>query len=131
VPDAFIVTTEACIEATRRGGEWPDGLAQQIDDGLARLEQRAGRTLGGSTRPLLVSVRSGGVVTMPGKMHTILNLGITDESVLAVGAESGNERFAWDCYRRFIQMYGDVVEGVPAYLYEDALSDLKAERGVA
>ncbi|GAB3810854.1 pyruvate, phosphate dikinase [Tessaracoccus terricola] len=130
VPDAFTVTTEACIEATRRGGEWPEGLREEIDEGLARLEERTGKTLGGSSNPLLVSVRSGAVVSMPGMMDTILNLGISDESVGAVAQESGNERFAWDCYRRFIQMYGEVVEEVPAYLYEDALTALKAERGV-
>ncbi len=130
VPDAFTVTTTACIDTTKRGGEWPDGLAGEIDEALARLEERTGRTLGGTEKPLLVSVRSGAVVSMPGMMDTILNLGISDESVGAVAAESGNERFAWDCYRRFIQMYGEVVENVPHYLYEDALTEMKADRGV-
>ncbi|TRY18100.1 pyruvate, phosphate dikinase [Tessaracoccus rhinocerotis] len=130
VPDAFTVTTEACIEATKRDGRWPDGLREEIEEGLARLEERTGKVLGGSSNPLLVSVRSGAVVSMPGMMDTILNLGMSDESVAAVAQESGNERFAWDCYRRFIQMYGEVVEEVPAYLYEDALTGLKAERGV-
>ncbi|MFT3888219.1 MAG: pyruvate, phosphate dikinase [Arachnia sp.] len=130
VPDAFTVTTEACVEAMNNGGEWPASLAEQIAAGLARLEERTGRTLGGSSKPLLVSVRSGAVVSMPGMMDTILNLGISDESVVAIAEESGNERFAWDCYRRFIQMYGEVVEGVPQHLYEDALSALKTERGV-
>ena len=130
VPDAFTVTTTACVETMNRGGEWPDGLAEEINEGLARLEERTGRKLGGSERPLLVSVRSGAVFSMPGMMDTILNLGISDESVGAIAEESGNERFAWDCYRRFIQMYGEVVEGVPAYVYEDALTELKRERGV-
>lgn len=130
VPDAFTVTTTACIETMNRGGEWPEGLAEEINEGLARLEERTGRKLGGSERPLLVSVRSGAVFSMPGMMDTILNLGISDASVGAVAEESGNERFAWDCYRRFIQMYGEVVEGVPAYAYEDALTELKRERGV-
>ena len=130
VPDAFTVTTEACVEAMNNGGEWPSDLAGQIADGLARLEERTGRTLGGSEKPLLVSVRSGAVFSMPGMMDTILNLGISDESVIALAEEFGNERFAWDCYRRFIQMYGEVVEGVSQHLYEDALSALKAERGV-
>lgn len=130
VPDAFTVTTTACVETMNNGGDWPDGLAGQIADGLARLEERTGRTLGGTEKPLLVSVRSGAVFSMPGMMDTILNLGISDDSVVAVAEESGNERFAWDCYRRFIQMYGEVVEGVPPHLYEDALAALKAERGV-
>ncbi|PIE20410.1 MAG: pyruvate, phosphate dikinase [Arachnia propionica] len=106
------------------------GLADQIDEGLARLEERTGKKLGGAANPLLVSVRSGAVVSMPGMMDTILNLGISDESVKAVAEESGNERFAWDCYRRFIQMYGEVVEGVPPHAYEDALTKLKEDRGV-
>ncbi|MDO5092757.1 MAG: pyruvate, phosphate dikinase, partial [Propionibacteriaceae bacterium] len=128
--DAFTVTTTACIETMNRGGQWPEGLAEEINEGLARLEERTGRKLGGSERPLLVSVRSGAVFSMPGMMDTILNLGISDASVGAIAEESGNERFAWDCYRRFIQMYGEVVEGVPAYAYEDALTELKRERGV-
>ena len=130
VPDAFTVTTTACVETMDRGGEWPDGLADEINAGLARLEERTGRKLGGSENPLLISVRSGAVFSMPGMMDTILNLGISDESVVAIAEESGNERFAWDCYRRFIQMYGEVVEGVPAYAYEDALTELKRKRGV-
>ena len=130
VPDAFTVTTTACVETMNRGGEWPDGLAEEINAGLARLEERTGRKLGGSENPLLVSVRSGAVFSMPGMMDTILNLGVSDESVAAIAEESGNERFAWDCYRRFIQMYGEVVEGVPAYTYEDALAELKRKRGV-
>lgn len=130
VPDAFTVTTRASVETMKRGGEWPEGLAEQVAEGLARLEQRTGRTLGGSERPLLLSVRSGAVVSMPGMMDTILNLGISDESVQAVAAESGNERFAWDCYRRFIQMYGEVVEGIAPHDFEDALTALKQQRGV-
>ncbi|MHA6513569.1 pyruvate, phosphate dikinase [Tessaracoccus sp. Z1128] len=130
VPDAFTVTTTACVETTKLGGEWPEGLADQIAAGLARLEERTGRKLGGREKPLLVSVRSGAVHSMPGMMDTILNLGISDESVTAVAEESGNERFAWDCYRRFIQMYGEVVEDVPGHAYEDALSALKHKRGV-
>ncbi|RRD49526.1 pyruvate, phosphate dikinase [Arachnia propionica] len=130
VPDAFTVTTTACVETMNLGGQWPEGLAEEINAGLKRLEERTGRTLGGTERPLLVSVRSGAVYSMPGMMDTILNLGISDESVAAVAAESGNERFAWDCYRRFIQMYGEVVEGVPPHAYEDALTELKRNRGV-
>ena len=131
VPDGFTVTTTASIETSNNKGEWPEGLKEQIAEGLKRFEERTGRKLGGKEKPLLVSVRSGAVVSMPGMMDTILNLGISDETVEAVAAEANNERFAWDCYRRFIQMYGEVVEGVPQHLYEDALSAKKAEKGVA
>ena len=130
VPDAFTVTTEACVASMRNNGEWPEGLDQQVAAGLARLEERTGRKLGASEKPLLVSIRSGSVFSMPGMMDTILNLGVSDESVQAIAEESGNPRFAWDCYRRFIQMYGEVVEGIPSHVYEDALTQLKAERGV-
>lgn len=130
VPDGFTVTTEACIAVTRAEGAWPAGLWDQVAAGLRRLEERTGRTLGGATKPLLVSVRSGAVVSMPGMMDTILNLGLSAESVEALGAEFGNPRFAWDSYRRFISMYGEVVEQVPAYLYSDALDALKRRRGV-
>ncbi len=130
VPDAFTVTTTACVAAMDNKGTWPDGLSDQIAEGLVRLEERTGKKLGGSSNPLLVSVRSGAVHSMPGMMDTILNLGMSDASVKAMAEESGNERFAWDCYRRFIQMYGEVVEGVPGHAYEDALMALKEERGV-
>ncbi|RRD47563.1 pyruvate, phosphate dikinase [Tessaracoccus sp. OH4464_COT-324] len=130
VPDLFTVSTTACVETMRLGGEWPEGLAEEVDQGLARLEERTGKKLGASVNPLLVSVRSGAVFSMPGMMDTILNLGMSDESVVAVAQESGNERFAWDCYRRFIQMYGEVVEGVPSHAYEDALTELKLAKGV-
>ncbi|ROR55282.1 pyruvate phosphate dikinase [Luteococcus japonicus] len=129
VPDAFTVTTTASVETMKRGGEWPEELAPQVAEGLKRLEERTGKVLGGKDNPLLLSVRSGAVVSMPGMMDTILNLGISDETVPAIVAESGNERFAWDCYRRFIQMYGEVVEGIDAHAYEDALTNMKARKG--
>ncbi|HET7723578.1 MAG TPA: pyruvate, phosphate dikinase, partial [Propionibacteriaceae bacterium] len=131
VPDAFTVTTAACVDAMNNNGEWPAGLADQVSAGLKRLEQRTGRTLGGKDKPLLVSVRSGAVQSMPGMMDTILNLGISDDTVPAVIAEFGNERFAYDCYRRFIQMYGEVVEGIEPHVFEDALTAIKHDRGVA
>ncbi|MDR1077568.1 MAG: pyruvate, phosphate dikinase [Propionibacteriaceae bacterium] len=130
VPDAFTVTTQACVAAMNNNGEWPEGLADQVEAGLKRLEERTGKVLGSPTNPLLVSVRSGAVMSMPGMMDTILNLGISDESVAAVAALAGNERFAWDCYRRFIQMYGEVVEGIESHVFEDALTALKEARGV-
>ncbi len=130
VPDGFTVTTEACIHTMNNNGEWPADLEEQVNAGLKRFEERTGRVLGDKDKPLLLSVRSGAVVSMPGMMDTILNLGISDDTVGAVAAEANNERFAWDCYRRFIQMYGEVVEGVSGHLYEDALSAKKAEKGV-
>ncbi|WIK58842.1 pyruvate, phosphate dikinase [Actinotignum urinale] len=130
VPDGFTVTTQACVEAMNNDGKWPEKLNEQVDAALARLEERTGHKLGSSDSPLLVSIRSGAVVSMPGMMDTILNLGITDDTVRTIAEESGNERFAYDCYRRFIQMYGDVVEGVPAHMYEDAIKEMKKARGV-
>jgi len=131
VPDGFTVTTQACVQTMRAGGDWPADLRQQIEEGLARLEQRTGRKLGSAEHPLLVSVRSGAVVSMPGMMDTILNLGISDDTVGTIAEEANNERFAWDCYRRFIQMYGEVVEGIPSHAFEDLLTAMKKDRGVA
>ncbi len=132
VPDAFTVTTQSCVAAMNNGGDWPEGLAEQVEAGLKRLEERTGKVLGSPENPLLVSVRSGAVFSMPGMMDTILNLGISDETVPAVAAlADGNERFAWDCYRRFVQMYGEVVEGIGQAVFEDALTEMKQRRGVA
>ncbi|NNG20673.1 pyruvate, phosphate dikinase [Naumannella sp. ID2617S] len=130
VPDAFTVTTTACVETMRRKGEWPESLWQEVLDGLHRLEERTGLKLGDAEKPLLLSVRSGAVQSMPGMMDTILNLGVSEETVPALAKAGGNERFAWDSYRRFIQMYGEVVEGIEPHVYEDALTKLKSDRGV-
>ena len=130
VPQGFTITTEACTRYYEDGKTIYPDIQDQILLYLDQLEKITGKTLGDPEKPLLVSVRSGARASMPGMMDTILNLGISDESVVALAEEFGNERFAWDCYRRFIQMYGEVVEGVPQHLYEDALSSLKAERGV-
>ncbi len=130
VPDGFTITTAACIDSMNAGGQWPATLWEETQEALGRLEERTGRRLGSAERPLLVSVRSGAVVSMPGMMDTILNLGISDQTVAALGAEADNARFAWDSYRRFIQMYGEVVEGVPAHAFEDELTALKRTRGV-
>lgn len=131
VPDGFTVTTAACVAAMNDGGTWPQELWSQIEAGLARLEERTGRTLGSARAPLLVSVRSGAVVSMPGMMDTILNLGISADTVTALGREAEDPRFAWDSFRRFVQMYGEVVEGVPAHAYADVLTAMKRRRGVA
>ncbi len=131
VPDAFTVTTQACVASMNNDGDWPEGLADQIDTGLARLEERTGKKLGSAENPLLVSIRSGAVFSMPGMMDTILNLGISDDTVESVAKMADNERFAWDCYRRFVQMYGEVVEGIAPNVFEDALTEMKEAKGVA
>ena len=132
VPAGFTITTAACmayLRAEPRG--FPAGLAEQVDAALARLEATAGRTLGDARDPLLVSVRSGAPASMPGMMDTVLNLGLTDVSVHGLAERTGNERFAWDSYRRLVQMFGDVVRGVPGIEFEDELARLKGERGAA
>ncbi len=131
VPDGFTVATTACVDTMAADGTWPDGLWDDTLAALERLEKRTGRRLGAADNPLLVSVRSGAVFSMPGMMDTILNLGIGDASVEALGAEADDPRFAWDSYRRFIQMYGEVVEGVPAHVYENELTTAKERKGVA
>ena len=130
VPDGFTVTTEACVDAMKAEGVWPDGLWTGVLERLDALEQRTGRRLGDPEKPLLVSVRSGAVFSMPGMMDTILNLGLNDAAVRGLALESGNPRFAWDSYRRFVQMFGEVVLGVPSDDFEHALSLLKRERNV-
>jgi pyruvate, orthophosphate dikinase len=131
VPDGFTVTTEACIAYLGNGGTRPEGLDDELREHLAGLEQRTGKKLGDRNDPLLVSVRSGAVVSMPGMMDTILNLGMNDESVEGLAEAGGGERFAYDSYRRFIQMFGDVVADVDGQLFEDALARKKLARGVA
>ncbi|MGE5282567.1 MAG: pyruvate, phosphate dikinase [Chloroflexota bacterium] len=130
VPAGFTVTTEACVAYLAEGG-FPPGLEGQIDAALAALEADAGRRLGDPEDPLLVSVRSGARESMPGMMDTVLNLGLGDEAVGGLAARTGNERFAWDSYRRFVQMFGDVVCGIDSMLFEEAIRALKVERGVA
>ena len=129
VPAGFTVTTDACREVMRTG-EVPDGLWGEIDEHVARLEQRAGKRFGDHDDPLLVSVRSGAAISMPGMMDTILNLGLNDVAVEGLAAATGNPRFAYDSYRRLIQMYGEVVDGVDGHLFEGELQELKERRGV-
>jgi pyruvate,orthophosphate dikinase len=130
VPPGIVVTTEACLAFYEQGGQFPEGLEAQIREGIEHLEQAMGKKFGDMSDPLLVSVRSGAPVSMPGMMDTILNLGLTDVSVQGVAEKTGNERFAYDCYRRFIQMFGDVAMKVPSEEFEQALTDLKAAKGV-
>jgi pyruvate,orthophosphate dikinase len=131
VPPGFTVTTEACVAYLAEGGAFPDGLEEQIEAALAALEAEAGRRLGDPADPLLVSVRSGARESMPGMMDTVLNLGLGDAAVEGLAARTGNERFAWDSYRRFAQMFGDVVCGIDSMLFEEAIRAAKAERGVS
>jgi len=130
VPAGFTITTEACVAYMRSGGAWPDGLEKQVEAALARLEELAGKRLGDAADPLLVSVRSGARVSMPGMMDTVLNLGLNDETAAGLAARTGDERFAADCYRRLVQMFGNVVRGVPGERFEDEIARVKRDRGV-
>jgi pyruvate,orthophosphate dikinase len=130
VPAGFTVTTAACIEYAQNGRELPPGLEEEIAVHLGELEEGSGKRFGDAGDPLLVSVRSGAAVSMPGMMDTILNLGLNDESVEGLARATGNERFAWDAYRRLVQMYGNVVDGVDAQAFEQALAALKESRRV-
>ena len=129
VPAGFTITTEACVEYMRSGSE-PEGLEDQVADALARLEEAAGKRFGDDEDPLLVSVRSGARESMPGMLDTILNVGLGDEAVLGLARTTDNERFAWDSYRRLVQMFGNVVEGVAGKRFEDALAAVKRDTGV-
>jgi pyruvate,orthophosphate dikinase len=131
VPDGFTITTDACRAYLAGGGEVPDGLDAEVDERIAGLERRTAKGFGDERNPLLVSVRSGAAISMPGMMDTILNLGLNDVVVEGLAGSTGNPRFALDSYRRLIQMYGEVVDGVDGHRFEGALSDLKAARGVA
>ena len=129
VPPGFTITTEAC-RAYLKESTVPETLATEVTRALRGVEDKMGRHLGDPTDPLLVSVRSGAKFSMPGMMETVLNIGLNDESVLGLAAVSGNERFAWDSYRRLIQMFGKTVLDIDGDLFSDALDNLKAERGV-
>src|SRR5687768_3983635 len=129
VPAGFTITTEACVAYMREGSE-PAGLDEQVDEALARLETHTGKRLGDAGDPLLVSVRSGARESMPGMLDTVLNLGLNDESVAGLARATSNERFAWDSFRRFVQMFGNVVRDVPGERYEDEIKAIKRDRGV-
>jgi pyruvate, orthophosphate dikinase len=130
VPAGFTITTEACVAYMRDGQSFPEGLLEQVDSALGELEERTGKRLGDPDDPLLVSVRSGARVSMPGMMDTVLNLGLNDESAAGLAARTGEERFAWDCYRRLVQMFGNVVCGVSGERFQDEIARVKRDRGV-
>jgi pyruvate,orthophosphate dikinase len=130
VPAGFTITTEACVAYTKGGGSDPEGMADEVAEALARLEHGTGKELGAAQDPLLVSVRSGARESMPGMLDTVLNLGLNDESVQGLARSTDNERFAWDSYRRFVQMLGNVARGIEAERFEDAITTAKRARGV-
>ena len=131
VPSGFTITTEACVEYMRADQSEPDGMADQVAEALARLEEHTGKRLGDDEDPLLVSVRSGARESMPGMLDTVLNLGLNDDSVQGLAKTTENDRFAWDSYRRFVQMFGNVSRGIPGERFEDAIADAKTDRGVS
>src|SRR6058998_2207449 len=131
VPPGFTITTQAWSRYNKAGRQWPEGLWEQVLEHLAKLEATAGMTLGDAQRPLLVSVRSGARTSMPGMMETVLNLGLNDATVLGLAAWTKNDRFAWDCYRRFITMFGSVVLGIKRETFDAELDAVKRRLGVA
>jgi pyruvate,orthophosphate dikinase len=130
VPPGFTVTTQAWAHYTRANRQWPDGLWDEVQISLAKLEADTGFGLGDPARPLLVSVRSGARTSMPGMMETVLNLGLNDTTVEGLAARTGNERFAWDCYRRFVTMFSSVVLGIKREVFDEHLDAVKARLGV-
>ena len=130
VPQGFTITTEACTQYYEDGREINDEIRAQIDEYIGKMEEITGKKFGDKKNPLLVSVRSGARASMPGMMDTILNLGLNEEVVNAIAEMSGNPRWAWDCYRRFIQMYSDVVMEVGKKYFEELIDEMKEKRGV-
>lgn len=130
VPQGFTITAEACNDYYAAGEKFPEGLMDQVEPAMVTLEKKTGKLFGDKVNPLLVSVRSGAKISMPGMMDTILNLGLNDQTVLALVKSTQNERFAWDSYRRFIQMFGDVVLEIPHHEFESILESAKEKQGV-
>ncbi|MBN9053719.1 MAG: pyruvate, phosphate dikinase, partial [Rhizobiales bacterium] len=129
VPPGLTIVTSACNHYYENGRTLPEGLKDQVRDGIRLMEATTGRAFGDTTKPLLLSVRSGARASMPGMMDTVLNLGLNDRTVEALGHDAGDARFAWDSYRRFIQMYGDVVMGLDHEVFEEILEDEKGRLG--
>lgn len=130
VPPGFTVTTEACARYYKEGGKIPEEILEQVFEALKDLEETTGKKFGSPENPLLVSVRSGAPISMPGMMDTILNLGLNDTTVEGLARSTGDRRFAYDCYRRFIQMFGDVVLNVEHGKFEEIISAVKSKRGL-
>ena len=129
VPPGFTISTEMCTRYYDEGGNFPESLRKEVANGIAHIEAVTGKSFGSPDNPLLVSVRSGARTSMPGMMDTVLNLGLNDETVKGLAATSGDERFAWDSYRRFIQMYSDVVLELDHGAFEEALEIAKEDKG--
>ena len=130
VPPGFTITTEVCEAYYKNNKQYPKGLPEEIDQNISRLERLMGAKLGNSNNPLLVSVRSGAAASMPGSMDTVLNLGLNPDTVAGLIKKTGNERFVWDAYRRFITMFGDVVMGVERHYFEEILDKYKKKARV-
>ena len=137
VPPGFTITTEVCTEYNKLGRDYViNALKSEVENAIIQIEKQTGTKFGDKDNPLLVSVRSGARVSMPGMMDTVLNLGLNDEAVEGIARKSGNDRFAWDSYRRFVQMYGDVVLGMKPQSkedidpFEEIMEEMKASRGI-
>lgn len=130
VPAGFTISTECCKYYNEHNGEWPSSLHEQVNAGVAHIEEIMGATFGDAENPLLLSVRSGAAVSMPGMMDTVLNLGMNDVVAEGIAKRTNNDRFAFDAYRRFIDMFGNVVMGVDHHYFEESIEELKQERGV-
>jgi pyruvate, orthophosphate dikinase len=130
IPSGFTITTEACRFFSEHKGKYPEGMIETVKGCLNKIEEKVGKKFGDKEDPLLFSVRSGAAVSMPGMMDTVLNLGLTDETTEALAKKTGNERFAYDAYRRFLQMFGDVVVGLKHHDFETALQEVKDAKGV-
>jgi pyruvate,orthophosphate dikinase len=128
VPPGFTIITKVCSEYYKTGGKWPRGLEAEVDANLAKLEKAMGARLGDPNKPLLVSVRSGAAVSMPGMMDTVLNLGLNDKVIEGIIKKTANARFAYDIYRRFIDMFGDVVMGCDHEHFEHVIDAAKKKR---
>lgn len=131
VPPGFTITCQTCMDYTRGGNAWPAGTLEAIDEARTDLERRIGKRLGDARDPLLVSVRSGAPISMPGMMDTVLDLGLNDASVEGLAAQTGDARFAWDSYRRFVQMFSNVVMGIDSDLFEGAIFEAREATGAA
>src|SRR5207245_775184 len=129
-PAGSTITTDACRGYMAAGKQLPTGLEDEISEHIEALEEKTGKRFGDDSDPLLVSVRSGAAVSMPGMMDTILNLGLNDAAADGLARSTGNERFAFDSYRRLLQMFGEVVDGIDAHRFEQRLTDLKESKGV-